>query len=289
VNIASAPSFTTLYAMSDVHGHLTEMKNLLVAAGLVDASSQFPGTVHWTGGDATLVITGDMIDKGPSSLDVIETAMALESAATAAKGTVLVLFGNHEAEFIGTPTGSKFTGKDTIDNDLGALAPPVAPADFASGKDPRGAWLRKRPFAAIVGMWFFSHAGNTNGATLAALDLTLGAALAGSGGFTDPAIVGTTSLLEARDWYTSTSVVDQNLMALGAHHIVMGHDPNAFSSQGSIVMPATFAGKLFKIDTGLGSGYSNGEILRVRHDGADDVAESLLPNGTVKALYRGAP
>ena len=49
---------------------------------------------------------------------------------------------------------------------------------LANGSDPRGRWLRERPFGVRVGQWFFSHAGNTGGRIVAALEATLRGAIA---------------------------------------------------------------------------------------------------------------
>jgi hypothetical protein len=229
-----------------------------------------------------------MIDKGPSSLEVIEAVMALEASAPLTGGKVVALFGNHEAEFLGDPTGSKFTGADGIDSELATQSPAVNPQAFATGADPRGAWIRKRPFGARVGSWFFAHAGDTGGLTIAQLDAELSAALASPQGWTSAAIAGSSSLLESRSWY-APNVVSANAGALGVKHIVMGHDPSAFGSTGQILTPNSYQGGLVKIDTGLGSNASSGALLRVRHAGANDVAEALLPDGTVQTLWSGAP
>ncbi len=285
-HVYTASTYTTLFAMSDVHGHLAELTTLLQKGSLISAATP-PSNVVWTGGDATLVIVGDMIDKGPASLEVLAFAMALQAAAKNGGGDVVVLLGNHEAEFLGTPMSSKFTGPDTIDDELGKLKPAISPITFASGADLRGAWLRTLPVAAKVDGWFFSHAGHSAGKTLAQIDADVTGALASSAGYTSNAFIGVDSVLEARDWYTSLSVVDQNLKALGAAHIVFGHDPNAFGVKGIAYAPPSFLGKLFRIDAGLGSGDSKGELLRVRHDGKDEVAESILPDGTTRPLFRG--
>jgi hypothetical protein len=281
--IAEADTFTTLYAVSDLHGHLAEMTSLLARYALVAPEPAQPSSIVWTGGDATLVVVGDLIDKGPESLEVVEALMALQSSASKTGGTVLVLMGNHEAEFLASPTDTKAEGTGGIDLELGAQSPPVDPVAFASGADPRGAWVRQLPLGARVADWFFSHAGDTGGQTVAELDATLSAALASTTGFGSSTITGSSSLLESRGWYTP-QVVSANASALGVKHIVFGHDPNAFGATGTMAAPAEYAGGLYKIDTGLGSGASSGALLRVRHTGAGDVAEMLLPDGSVQGL-----
>ena len=55
-----------IWALSDPHGGIASLRELLYSAGLIDA------TAHWTGGAATFVVAGDLIDKGDYSLEVID-------------------------------------------------------------------------------------------------------------------------------------------------------------------------------------------------------------------------
>ena len=48
-----------------------------------------------------------MIDKGSSSLEVLDFVMALQADAKKGGGTVIVTLGNHEAEFLVDPNNSK--------------------------------------------------------------------------------------------------------------------------------------------------------------------------------------
>jgi hypothetical protein len=284
--IVRANGFTTLYAVSDLHGHYAQLAALLLKYGLIASMPTKPSTMEWAGGDATLVVDGDMIDKGPDSLEVVEAVMALEQTAPAQGGRVIALLGNHEAEFFADPGANKFTGTDGIDAELQSQTPAITAMSFADGTDPRAMWIRGLPFGARVGSWFFCHAGDTGGNSVEELDALLTAALSSTTGWGSNAIVGTTSLLESKNWYTS-SIVSANAGALGVKHIAMGHDPNAFTSTGLIL--EKYQGGLFKLDTGLGSGIGDGAFLRVRHQGAQDVAEALLPDGTVTALWTGTP
>ena len=60
-----------------------------------------------TGGDAVLVQTGDMIDKGPHSVDVVRLLIALHESARRSGGQIIVTMGNHEAKFPGGPNEDK--------------------------------------------------------------------------------------------------------------------------------------------------------------------------------------
>lgn len=291
--VVEATSFTTLYAASDLHAHYTQLAALLLRYGLVASVPADPAQMTWTGGDATFVVAGDLIDKGPASLEVLEAvrALAASAASSSSGGRVIALLGNHEAEFLGTPTDSKFEGQDRIDGELAAQTPAIDPTSFATGADPRGAWLRTLPVAAKIGSWFFAHAGDTGGRSIAQIDGDVTAALATAASYRAGVFVGASSILESDGWYgtSSAGAVAADLAALGAKHIAFGHDPNAFGGKGAILAPAAFAGALVKLDTGLGSDASSGALLRVRHDGAEDVAEALLPDGKTTELWRGAP
>ncbi|WP_112238817.1 metallophosphoesterase [Kribbella monticola] len=82
------------YAVSDVHGHVAELRSVLSATGLTDAAGQ------WTGGRSTLWFLGDYIDRGPSGLAVIDLVIGLQAGAAAAGGRVGALLGNHEVQFL---------------------------------------------------------------------------------------------------------------------------------------------------------------------------------------------
>jgi len=53
--------------------------------------------LSWTGGKTTLVIVGDILDRGPKSRAAMDLLMRLEGEAESAGGRVQVLIGNHEA------------------------------------------------------------------------------------------------------------------------------------------------------------------------------------------------
>ncbi len=281
--IVDVPAPAVLYAVSDVHGGYDRLATLLLANKLLSSAPTKATDAHWGGAGATLVVTGDLIDKGPSSVEVIDFLMALQADAHAKGGLVIVTLGNHEAEFLVDPTNSKASNTDGIDTEL--TADGIAPATLASATDPRGGWLRILPFGARVGGWFFSHAGDTGGSTVAVLGAKLEAAVKAHADYNDPAIVGATSILESRSWYTS-AIVTQNAAALGVKHIVFGHDPNALGAKGAIA--TSFNDALVRIDCGMSPGVddSKGKLLRVTQQGANDVVDELDQNGASRALFQ---
>jgi hypothetical protein len=86
---ARAPS--RVVAIGDVHGAFTEFVTLLQRTGLID------GKRRWTGGAATFVQTGDLVDRGPRTRECLDLVMDLERQAPKAGGALIPLLGNHEA------------------------------------------------------------------------------------------------------------------------------------------------------------------------------------------------
>ena len=77
------PADAPVYAVSDVHGGYDRLVALLALHGVISSAPTDPSSVRWSAGHAVLVVTGDMIDKGPSSLEVIDLVQALQAGATA--------------------------------------------------------------------------------------------------------------------------------------------------------------------------------------------------------------
>ena len=90
------PDHFTVWAASDLHGQLHAVDRLLAAAGLTD------GADRWIAPPATaLVVTGDVVDRGPDSLGLVRRLASLRDQAADAGGLVAILWGNHEAQVLG--------------------------------------------------------------------------------------------------------------------------------------------------------------------------------------------
>ncbi len=135
------------YVVSDVHGHLTDLRDGLVQAGLADAEGR------WTGGDAALWVLGDLVDRGPDGIGVIRFIRSLQQQAPE---QVHVLMGNHEALMLGEklfpgPTfddvwmlnGGRRSDQDALDED-----------DVA--------WLQSLPPMALTGDVLLMHSDTTD-------------------------------------------------------------------------------------------------------------------------------
>jgi len=94
--LATAAAASRVVAVGDVHGDFDALVSILREAGLID------GANRWSGGNATLVQTGDLLDRGIQVLEVMDLMMSLQKEAAEQGGRVVVLLGNHEAwSFLG--------------------------------------------------------------------------------------------------------------------------------------------------------------------------------------------
>jgi formylglycine-generating enzyme required for sulfatase activity len=167
-----------VYALGDVHGDYDRCADLLVACNILETKPADPNDltqVKWKAKKAVLVCVGDMTDKGLESVKVLMLMRSLQEAAKKEGGRVVITYGNHEAEFLGSPVldPTNNPNKHTFDKKLQAFiddlkrtrfnGEAINPDQVVDGKDPAGlgVFLRSLPFAVVVNDWFFSHAGNT--------------------------------------------------------------------------------------------------------------------------------
>ena len=90
--VATTPpnSNPLLVAIADVHGDFDDFCVILQRVELIDEQR------NWTGGKATLVQLGDLIDRGPKPREVLDLMISLDEQAAKAGGRVVSLLGNHE-------------------------------------------------------------------------------------------------------------------------------------------------------------------------------------------------
>ena len=79
-----------IVAVGDIHGAYDAMVTTFQQAGVIDDN------LAWSGGDTHLVLTGDLLDRGPGSRQVMDLVMRLERESVRAGGQVHQLLGNHE-------------------------------------------------------------------------------------------------------------------------------------------------------------------------------------------------
>ena len=142
-----------LWVVGDVHGALATLRTLLQRAGLTDPQHR------WAGGTSTLVMLGDLTDRGPDGAGVVRLVQELERGAAAAGGELVCLLGNHEvmlqaaARFgRGRPRGDRYGLHDYWRQNGGQ------PRDLQALSSSDLEWLAVRPLLHRSGGWLFSHA-----------------------------------------------------------------------------------------------------------------------------------
>lgn len=149
-----------VYAIGDIHGRL-DLFDALIAA--VEADDATRGAA-----DTTIVLLGDLVDRGPDSAGVIAAARALQ-----ARRKVRVLAGNHEEMFLGSlekletlRAFLRYGGRETV---LSYSVDPEAYQEMTLEEaqalfrevvpDEDIAFLRSLENRIVIGDYLFVHAG----------------------------------------------------------------------------------------------------------------------------------
>jgi hypothetical protein len=172
-------------AIADVHGAYEAMVATLQNVGIID------GDLNWGGGNAHLVIVGDILDRGPRSRDAMDLLMRLEDEAQAAGGDVHVLIGNHESmnltgdmRYVSKAEYDAFAGEETAEqrnrwfrayvrrqpiprneSELRKKFDSAFPAGYFalrrafSSEGKYGKWLLGKPIIAVINGTAFVHGG----------------------------------------------------------------------------------------------------------------------------------
>ena len=137
---------SSLFVASDVHGHRDDLFDGLVEAGLVESTGE------WCGGDAQLWILGDLTDRGPDGIGVLDLVMSLQAQAP---DQVHALMGNHEALTLGRHRfpESRFADSWRIN---GGLA-----SDQDALTDAHLEWLANLPVLGRAGDFLLMHSDTT--------------------------------------------------------------------------------------------------------------------------------
>ena len=289
-----------IFAIGDAHSDFTRLARAMAAAGIIEKQVEHPEDARWSAGKAVLVTTGDMIDKGPRALDVLRLLKWVRADAERAGGKVVILAGNHEAEFLanpGAPKGREFAGQLTKAH--------INPAEVGACKGEFGEFLCSLSFAARVGDWFFSHGGNSGGRTIEQLAADLEGSVEREG-FRSQQLIGDESILEARlngeghrPWIdarlpaqSEKELLAEYTAALGVTHVVEGHVPSPVTFTDGVLrdrgeMFQRF-GLLFLIDTGMSEGVddSGGAVLHITTQGGEQ-ATAICPDGRKTLLWDG--
>jgi hypothetical protein len=126
----------TLWVVGDVQGFLSPLRRVLRSANILSADDA------WSAGNATLAVLGDLVDRGPDGVGVIDLLMRLQVQAASHGGRVQALIGNHDilllaARGFGEPFMANWLLSGGMPHDLEALT------------DAQAAWLRALPAVVV--------------------------------------------------------------------------------------------------------------------------------------------
>lgn len=275
---AEYPLPPKILAVSDVHGNLRALTNLLQAHGVMDAD------LRWSFGRGHLVVVGDVFDRGPNATEVFWLIRSLEAQAQKAGGRVHMLLGNHEAM--------------VLKGDLRYLHPkyqkllrgtlPLGLPELYGPESELGRWLRTRSTLLRLGSYLFVHGGISPAFTKEGFTIDRANALVRKGLDAPRADEATAFLMGAQGplWYRGLvpkpmsfeylpdAVVEATLKALGARTVVIGHTPHTR-------LQGFHGGRVYAIDAGILEGLP-GEVwicegLRLFKGLADGSREALVP------------
>lgn len=297
-----------LWLVGDVHGdyfrYTTLLKNngLIGRVGAQSVNNPYPPVspvcdttpeFHWRGGNATLVQTGDVIDKGYWNTRLLHLHMNLEVQAPEAGGRFFMTYGNHEVTFLRDPINGKTTGPGGLAIELWGCQ--IKPATFASDDHVMGHWLRRLPVAVRIGTVLAGHGGQTSSRSLDGLRVYWQQGLLRDG-FATVTLNGLNSFLRARDFAGQDGKQGSDLVAAldpdrrhPVRHIVHGHNPEVgvpgkITTYGMQHKVPT----LIDIDVGLTEleDYSKGWLLHLFERGDTLVGEACNHKGLCHTLWK---
>ncbi len=250
------PATPRIVAVSDIHGQYGLLVKLLRAHHVIDADDR------WALGRNTLVVAGDVFDRGPQVTEAFWLLYGLQQQAATAGGAVHFVLGNHETMVLYDDlryVNPKYLRSAQL---LGRSYPQLYGADSVIGQ-----WLRTRPVLLRIGDTLFLHGGispealqlaQDPAATNAAYQHSLGRPKAEvkADPATAPLYDGKTSPIWYRGYFDGrldANGVQQVLDQLGLARIVVGHTSMQHVS-------SFHGGRVIAIDSSIKKG-ENGELL----------------------------
>ena len=271
------PAPGRVVAVGDVHGDASSFLTTLKIAGLIDPGSSIEDAT-WTGGDATLVQCGDILDRGAEEAECWELLQRLKAEAPQTDGRVVALLGNHEVlNVLGKagnyvhPMGRSQFGEDRC-------------AAFQPGGD-LAQLLAEFPIFAIIGDSCFVHASLPRRATrpmLERINMYTRRWLLGEGGVPLALLGGRDSPVWDRTysypydeevWCDDCDELGGLLRDLGVSRLVLGHTPQTNVN-------SACDGKVWRCDTGQSRWVMGGacEALEICKDGTVRVLRESSPH-----------
>jgi hypothetical protein len=259
----------------------------LVDSPNIDANGDAIG--KWIGKNALLVLDGDYIDGGESSAQVLRWVDALHKQAG---NDIIILLGNHEAEFLADPEVSALK-KETLAS-FGNTPPDVTSIATT---------LHTYKLGLVLGSWFIAHSGYIVPESgdlktwLAAMSTAWSGGTKGFASLIDPNGVGASGVLERHDWWSQDHRLErQTLNSVGLNGFIGGHEPKLFGDDKTNILVSSDKWAA-KIDTGLKDAIADttsiGEILHCSVAAVDagngslrtlDNCDRLTSDGSIKPL-----
>lgn len=253
-----------LVAIGDLHGDLEQAKKAFHLAGVTDEQGR------WTGGDTTLVQTGDVLDRGPDGKALLDWLMSVESGAKAAGGRFVALLGNHEV--MNVRGDLRYVSAE----DTAGFGGATERAKAFSKEGAYGRWLATHDAVAIVGDTLFCHGGLTEEFAIRGTEALNSDVRASLFGTSKPA-AGPDGPLWYRGFVLDDEAVacprlERALSATGARRMVVGH---TMQDSGRILERC--GGRLSVVDVGISRVYDGGHLAAWEQSNGDAVA--LYPAG----------
>jgi hypothetical protein len=274
-------------AFGDVHGSYDDLTLLLRTVGVVDAK------LHWAAGTAHVVSTGDLIDRGPGSRQVLDLMMRLQTEAQSAGGMLHVTLGNHEAlnllgdlRYVTPAEFAAYKAEDPAELPDNTHPPGFFGKRAAFARDGQyGRWLFGLPVAIIINDTLFMHGGPSAvlaGMSIEQINQRYRAALTGVENL-DAADANPLLSDPGPNWYrgaalcneaSETDVLKPLMDGLGVKRVVIGH-----TIARNMRVASRFDGTVVKLDTGMNRPVYKGHP-----------AALLLEHGDMRVVYaEGGP
>eukprot|EP00928_Gymnodinium_smaydae_P072253 TRINITY_DN55650_c0_g1_i1.p1 TRINITY_DN55650_c0_g1~~TRINITY_DN55650_c0_g1_i1.p1 ORF type:complete len:384 (-),score=30.50 TRINITY_DN55650_c0_g1_i1:127-1278(-) len=134
-----------VFHISDIHGDYRQFHRLMRKLDLINDDA-----TEWMGGTATLVFTGDYVDRGLESAKILRTLETLKAKASAKNGRIVTLKGNHE-DMILRNDFRYMDARDAVEFcDPACATEESAHAFLASGGGQLGDFIRNMPIFEVI-------------------------------------------------------------------------------------------------------------------------------------------